>query len=202
MPEIDLALADVVAPRPVRSRSAAFTGHVWEVVSDIVDLGEAGEVERDYITHPGAVAVVALDEQDRVVLVHQYRHPIGTVEWEIPAGLKDVAGEPPLLTAQRELAEEADLYADSWHHLLDVATTPGSSSETIIIFLARDLRPVPEDERHEREGEELGMPIAWFPLDEVRDAGLTGHIRNMTLIVGVLAACAARDAGWATLRPS
>lgn len=200
MPEIDLALADVVAPRPVRSQEVSFTGHVWDVVSDVVNLGEAGEVTRDYIRHPGAVAVIALDERDRVVLVHQYRHPVGTTEWEIPAGLKDVAGEPPLLTGRRELAEEADLYADRWDLLLEVATTPGSSTETITIFLARGLRPVPLADRHAREGEELGMPIAWFPLDEVRDAVLAGRIRNATLAVAVLAACAARDADWETLR--
>lgn len=197
-----MELSDRVEPRPVRSRTVGFEGHVWDVVSEVVDLGAAGLVTRDFIDHPGAVAVVALDDAERVVLVHQYRHPIGTVEWEIPAGLTDVAGEAPLRTAQRELAEETDLRANTWHHLLDVATTPGSSSETITIFLARDLHEVPEGERHERDGEEQDMPIAWFSLDEVRDAALAGRIRNMTLTVGVLAACAARDAGWATLRPA
>ena len=121
-----MELVDRVAPRPVLGRRVGFAGRVWDVVSDEVDLGAAGTVTRDYIDHPGAVAVVALDDADRVVLVHQYRHPIGTVEWEIPAGLTDAPGEPPLVTAQRELAEEADLRANTWHHLLDVATTPGS----------------------------------------------------------------------------
>jgi len=196
----ELELVDRVEPRPVVSREVGFHGRVWDVVSEVVDLGAAGRVTRDYIDHPGAVAVVALDDAGRIALVHQYRHPIGTVEWEIPAGLTDVDGEPLVLTAQRELAEETDLRADTWHHLLEVATTPGSSSERITIFLARDLHVVPEAERHTREGEELDMPLAWFPLDEVRDAALAGRIRNMTLIAGVLAACAARDAGWSTLR--
>ena len=183
-------LLDSVSPRPVRSRETAFSGRVWDVVTDVVDLGEAGEVTRDYIRHPGAVAVVALDEQDRIVLVQQYRHPIGTVEWEVPAGLLDVEGESPVVTAARELAEEADLRAGSWEHLITVATTPGSSSETIAIFLARDLSEVPDGERHVREGEEHGMPVGWFPLLEVRDAVLEGRLRNMTLAVAVLAVCA------------
>lgn len=197
---MDLELVDRLRPRPVLDREVGFSGRVWDVVCEVVDLGAAGAVTRDFIDHPGAVAVVALDEADRVALVQQYRHPIGTLEWEIPAGLSDVEGEAPLLTAQRELAEEADLRADTWHHLLDVVTTPGSSSETITIYLARGLREVPESERHTREGEELDMPLAWFGLDEVRAAALAGRIRNMTLTVAVLAACAARDAGWASLR--
>lgn len=197
-----MRLADETAPRPVRSRTTVFTGRVWDVVTDEVDLGAAGVVTRDYIAHPGAVAIVALDEADRVVLVQQYRHPVGRLEWEIPAGLTDIDGEDPLRTAQRELAEEADLYAARWHRLLDVATTPGSSSETIAVFLARDLSVVPESARHERDGEEHGMPRELVPLDEVRGAVLAGRLQNMTLAVGVLAACAARDAGWETLAPA
>jgi 8-oxo-dGDP phosphatase len=195
-------LSDHPDPRPIRARATVFTGTVWNVVRDVVDLGTAGEVTRDFIDHPGAVAIVALDEDERVVLVQQYRHPTRTVEWEIPAGLRDVDGEEPALTAARELAEETDLRAGSWHHLLEVATTPGSSTERITIFLARDLHPVPESDRHVRQGEELGMPIARFPLDEVREAVLTGRIRNATLAVAVLATCAARDSGWETLRPA
>lgn len=197
-----MRLVDRPDPRPVRSRTTAFAGAVWDVVREVVDLGRAGEVTRDFISHPGAVAVVALDEDDRIVLVHQYRHPIGTVEWEIPAGLRDVHGEPPVQTAARELAEEADLRAGSWHLLLEVTTTPGSSTETITIFLARDLRPVPETERHTREGEELGMPVARFPLEEVRDAVLSSRVRNATLAVAVLATYAARDTGWENLTPA
>jgi 8-oxo-dGDP phosphatase len=195
-------LVDRLDPRPVRTRTTAFSGRVWDVVREVVDLGPGGEVVRDFIDHPGAVAVVALDETERVVLVHQYRHPIGTVEWEVPAGLCDVAGEPPVRTAIRELAEEADLRAGTWHRLLEVTTTPGSSTETITIFLARDLSPVPHSERHDRDGEELDMPTAWFPLTEVREAVLAGRVRNATLGLGVLAACAAREAGWHTLPPA
>lgn len=195
-------LIDRLDPRPVLAREVGFVGRVWDVVSEVVDLGAAGTVTRDYIDHPGAVAVVALDDGERIALVRQYRHPIGTLEWEIPAGLTDLDGEPPLVTAQRELAEETDLRAETWHHLLDVVTTPGSSSETIGIYLARGLREVPEADRHAREGEELDMTVAWFPLDTVRAAALAGRIRNLTLTVAVLAACAARETGWEALRPA
>lgn len=197
-----MPLVDRLDPRPVRERSVVFSGAVWDVVRDVVDLGAAGEVTREFIRHPGAVAVVALDEDERIVLLHQYRHPTGTVEWEIPAGLRDVDGEAPVLTAARELAEEADLTADTWHHLVEVATTPGSSTELITVFLARGLHPVPEAHRHSREGEELDMAVERFPLTDVRAAVLGGRVRNATLAVAVLAACAARDEGWSSLRPA
>ena len=197
-----MELEDLAQARPVRSRELVFTGRVWDVVREVVDLGAAGEVTRDFIDHPGAVAVLALDADDRVVLVHQYRHPAKVLEWEIPAGLRDVDGEDPQDTAARELAEEAFVEADEWYRLIEVVTTPGSSSETIVVYLARGLRHVPEAERHERDGEELDMPIGWFPLEEVREAILQGRLRNATLTIAVLAACAARDAGWTGLEPA
>lgn len=192
-------LTDSARARPVLSREVVFEGRVWNVVRDVVDLGAAGEVTRDYIEHPGAVAVIALDEDEQVVLVHQYRHPAGIVEWEIPAGLRDVHGEDPVATAARELAEEAFVSADEWYRLVEVVTTPGSSSETILVYLARGMHEIPEDERHTRDGEELDMPIGWFPLHTVRDAILAGRLRNATLTIAVLAACAAKEFGWHAL---
>jgi 8-oxo-dGTP pyrophosphatase MutT (NUDIX family) len=194
-----MRLTDRSAARPVRSREVVFEGRVWDVVREVVDLGRAGQVTRDFIDHPGAVAVIALDDDERVVLVHQYRHPAGVLEWEIPAGLRDVDGEEPVDTAARELAEEAFVSANDWYRLVEVVTTPGSSSETIVVFLARGLSHVPEGERHDRDGEELDMPIGWFPLDDVRQAVLDGRLQNATLTIAVLAACAARDTGWRSL---
>ena len=191
---------DRIDPRPVRRTEHLLTGMVWDVVRDTVDLGEAGEVRREYIAHPGAVGILALDEQERVAVVDQYRHPVGMVLWEIPAGLLDVEGEPPLTCAQRELAEEADLAADEWHVLADFMNSPGGTSEAFRCYLARDLSPVPDDDRHERDGEEMDMPLRWFSLDDVRDAVLAGRLNSPSLVVGVLAACAGRDAGWTTLR--
>jgi ADP-ribose pyrophosphatase len=195
-------LRDVIGRRPVVSTELDFHGRVWDVVTDHVDLGAAGVVVRDYVRHPGAVGVLALDEDERVLLVHQYRHPVGMTLWELPAGLLDVDGEPPQDAVQRELAEEADLRASEWHTLIDWVLSPGGTSEAFRCYLARGVTPVPEAERHTREGEEHEMPSAWFPLDEVRDAVLAGRLHNPSLVVGVLTACAARDAGWSTLRPA
>jgi 8-oxo-dGDP phosphatase len=197
MPE---PLRDRLDPRPVLSRVRSFEGRVWDVVTEEVDLGEGGVVHRDFVDHTGAVAILALDDQDRVVLVQQYRHPVGTFEWELPAGLLDVDGEPAHLTAARELLEEADLTAAEWHLLLDHNASPGGSSESLRVFLARDLHDVPDDDRHQRDAEELGMPVRRVPLDEVVEAALAGDVHNGTLMIAVLAATRLRDRGWAGLR--
>jgi len=197
-----LELRDSIGTRPVAASELVFSGRVWDVVSDRVDLGAAGVVTRDYVRHPGAVGVLALDDAERVLLVHQYRHPVGMTLWELPAGLLDVKDEPPLLAAQRELAEEADLRAGRWDTLIDWVLSPGGTSEAFRCYLARDVSAVPDADRHTRQGEELDMPSAWFALDEVRDAVLSGRLHNPSLVVGVLTACAARDAGWSTLRPA
>lgn len=198
MPE---PLRDRLDRRPVLSAVRSFTGRVWDVVTEEVDLGEGGVVHRDFVEHTGAVAILALDKRERVVLVQQYRHPVGAFEWELPAGLLDVDGEPAHLTAARELLEEADLTAGQWHLLLDHYASPGGSSEALRVFLARDLHSVPGDERHQRAGEELGMPVRRVPLDEVVEAALAGEVHNGTLMVSALAAARLRERGWAGLRP-
>ena len=195
-------LRDTIGSKPVRSSSTSFEGKIWDVVSEDVDLGAAGVVTREFTRHPGAVGVLALDDEGRVPLVHQYRHPVGMSMWELPAGLLDVPGEPPQLAAARELAEEADLRAGRWDLLLDWMLSPGGTSEAFRLFLARDLSPVPEADRHVRSGEELDMPTHWFDLDEVHAAVLDGRLHNPSLVVGVLAAHAARAQGWSTLRPA
>ncbi len=197
MPE---PLRDRLDPRPVLSSVRSFAGRVWDVVTEEVDLGDGGVVTRDFVEHTGAVAVLALDHDEQVVLVQQYRHPVGAFEWELPAGLLDVDGEPAHLTAARELHEEADLVAGEWHLLLDHYASPGGSSESLRVFLARDLRDVPHAERYERDGEELGMPVRRVPLDEVANAVLAGDVHNGTLIIAVLAAVRLREHGWAGLR--
>lgn len=189
---------DTAASRPVVQHRVLHDGKVFDLVADRVDLG--GEpVLREYTTHPGAVGVIALDDDDRVLLLSQYRHPVRRELWEPPAGLLDVAGEDPVAAAARELAEEADLRAGSWWRLVDFFTSPGSSDESITVYLARDLAPVPAAERYERVDEEAAMVASWLPLDEAVRAVLSGRLHNPTAVVGVLAAAAARDAGWSTL---
>jgi 8-oxo-dGDP phosphatase len=197
-------LADLLERRPVLSSTVVFEGMIWDVRRDTVDLGAAGEVEREYVDHPGAVSIVALRQvagRDQVLLIQQYRHPVGAFEWELPAGLLDVAGEQPWLGAARELGEEADLRAGRWHVLIDYYGSPGGISEALRIFLARDLVDVHHDERFIREGEENGMPVGWVDLDEAHEAVLAGQLHNPSAVIGILTTHAARARDWATLRP-
>jgi 8-oxo-dGDP phosphatase len=200
-------LADVPAPRIAVDAETAFSGAVWDVARESFRMAEGGELlVREFVQHPGAVAVVALDDAGdgpgRVRLIRQYRHPVREELWEIPAGLLDVEGESLLAAAQRELAEETDLVAGRWDVLVDFYTTPGSSTEGIRVYLARDLSPVPEDQRHDRTGEEAGMPMAWVPVDEAVQAVLSGRLRNPSAAIGLLALAAHTAQGLATLRPA
>lgn len=200
-------LGDELGSRPVTQQEVRYHGLVWDVQRDHVDLGAAGTVKREYLGHPGAVVVLALrpdpgnPAREQLYLVKQYRHPVATTEWELPAGLLDVSGEPPWEAAARELDEEADLEAARWDVLLDFYPSPGAMSEAIRIFLARELSDVPEDRRHDRTGEELGMPGGWIDLDDAHAAVLAGRLNNASAIMGILAAYAARARDWATLRP-
>ncbi|MDQ1203938.1 NUDIX hydrolase [Microbacterium sp. SORGH_AS_0862] len=164
--------------------SVVFHGRVWDVRSDVVRYGD-GEIVRDYVDHTGAAAVVAIDDEGRVLLIQQYRHPIRRRDWEIPAGLLDVAGETPAETARRELAEEVDLAAGSLEPLVSLFTSPGGSDEIVHVFLARDLVQL---SAHERTDEEADIVAQWVPLPEVVGAILAGSLRNGILISGVLAA--------------
>jgi ADP-ribose pyrophosphatase len=161
-----------------------------------------GEIaEREVVEHPGEVAVVALDEDGRALMIRQYRHPVGALLWEIPAGLRDAPGEPLRQTAERELLEETGHRAADWHVLADVFTSPGFSTERLRIFLARAITRVPEQERdYVPEHEEAHLVVAWVPLRQARDAVLAGDLHNGVAAVGILSAYAAREDGFASLR--
>ena len=193
-------IADSFGEKPVASRTPRHQGSKWELVTDTVELSVNESVQRDVVRHPGAVGVLALDEHERVVLVQQYRHPVGATLWELPAGLLDDDLDDPWATAQRELYEEAHLRAKEWHVLLDLFSSPGMSSEQIRVYVARDLSVVPEDERHEQTEEERDMPSIRMPLDEACAAVMAGQIHNAMAAAGVLAAHAARASGWSSLR--
>ncbi len=192
---------DVAGGHPVTSSQTVFHGLVWDVQSDTVALRGGDTVVRQVVRHPGAVAVLVLDDDDRVLVVHQYRHPAQATLWELPAGLLDAPGEDPLVAAGRELWEETGHVADRWWVLVDFLTTPGFCDEAIRIYLARGAR-LADGPAHERHGEERDMAVDWAPLEELRDAILGGHLHNPSLLVGVLAACASRDSGWSRLRPA
>ena len=193
-------LTDRGAQRPVLAHEVIHAGKIFDLVGDVVDLGDT-QVLREYVSHPGAVAVIALDDEDRVLLLSQYRHPVRSVLWEPPAGLLDVVGEDPAGAAARELAEEADLVAGSWWRLVEIFTTPGGSNERIVIFLARDLSPVADSDRYTRADEEAEMVPVWVPLDDAVAAALDGRLHSPTAVTGVLAAAAARATGWSSLVP-
>jgi ADP-ribose pyrophosphatase len=185
----------------VRARHERFRGSMFSVLTDEVLMPGGGYANRDYMVHVGAVGVVAIDEQDRVVLIRQYRHPIGWELWELPAGLIDVAGEELPHAAARELAEETDLAAARWQLLVDAHTSPGCSTEVIRLFLARDLTDVPAAERHERENEEAGLVTRRVPLEDAIAMALRGEITNAACLIGLFAAVRLRDAGWPETRP-
>ncbi|MEV6327192.1 NUDIX hydrolase [Streptomyces sp. NPDC051909] len=186
----------------VTATTTPFTGKKTSVRTDEVVMPDGSVARRDYQVHPGSVAVVALDEQDRVLLLKQYRHPVRQKLWEIPAGLLDVPGENPLHAAQRELYEEAHVKAGDWRVLTDVYTTPGGCDEAVRIFLARDLAEA-EGERYEVSEEEADMEFARVPLDELVRGVLAGELHNNCLVVGVLSLLAARTAdGLDALRPA
>lgn len=178
-------LADLDDPADVVASTRVYEGRVWDVRRDRFRFG-GHELERDYVDHTGAVAVLARDADDRVLLINQYRHPIRSRDWELPAGLLDVAGEDPLDAAKRELAEEADLEAGEWRELLTFATSPGGSDETIRVYEARGVSATAQ--AFARSEEEAELVLRWVPLAEVVDAALAGRIRNSILLVAALAA--------------
>ena len=178
-------LRDEPVEAAVTDSDIVYEGRVWDVRSDTLRYGDE-EIVRQYVAHPGAAAVVALDDEDRVLLIQQYRHPIRHRDWEIPAGLLDVPGEPPAETARRELAEEVDLVAERWENLVSVFTTPGGNDEVVHVFLARGLSAV--GHVHAREAEEADIRIEWIPLADAVEGVLAGRLRNGILAVGVLAA--------------
>lgn len=178
-------LRDEPAAVEVTDSDLVYRGRVWNIRSDTFRYGD-GALVRQYVDHPGAASIVALDESGRVLLIQQYRHPIRSRDWEVPAGLLDVAGEEPLHTAQRELAEEADLVARSWQPLLTIEPTPGGSNEIVHVFLARQLEPA--GEAHAREAEEADIRVEWVDLEEAITAVLEGRFRNGILAAGLFAA--------------
>lgn len=197
-------LVDVPDSWDVESSEYRFKGRIVSMRTDRVRMpnGDGTEVvERDVVVHPGSVGVIGLDERERVLLIQQYRHPVGHRLWEPPAGLRDVEDEPTWRTAARELAEEAGYRASEWHTLLDVFTSPGMTDERVRIFLARGLSEIPAEESDfERIHEEAGMPVVWVPIEEAVAAIRRGHIHNPLAVMGILAVYAARATGYRDLR--
>jgi ADP-ribose pyrophosphatase len=179
-----------------------FQGAVIGLRRDTVRMPDGTTADREIVDHPGAVVIVALDEDDNVVMVNQYRPALRMRLDELPAGLLDVSGEPPLEAAQRELAEEVTLQAAEWHTLLDLHSSPGFSDEAVRIFLARDLSPAPRPDGFVVQHEESAMPVMRVPLDEAVRRAYAGTITNAAAVAGILAAALGRESGWSQLRPA
>lgn len=187
----------------VVDRQVKATGRIQDYVEDTVELPDGGTMVRQWIAHPGAVAVMAMDDQGRLAVVHQYRHPVGFRLVEPPAGILDIDGEPAVEAAKRELAEEAQLAASDWRTLVDVFTSPGGLQESIRIFLARGLTDAPLPDGFEIEDEETDMGLAWLSLDELVDLVYAGQVQSPTMIAGTLALALAVEQGRLdTLRPA
>jgi ADP-ribose pyrophosphatase len=174
----------------VKNSQIAYQGRIWNVIAKTFEF-QGEELTRDYIQHPGAVAVLAINEKDEVLLIKQYRAPVNQYLYEMPAGLRDEEDESDLESAKRELSEEADYQAKSWSHLQSFYTTPGSSSEVIEIFLAQDLSPTGES--FDRTSEEKGMVPIWIPFSEVLASVMQSKTKSPTLVVAVLALAARRS---------
>jgi 8-oxo-dGDP phosphatase len=167
------------------SSEILYSGKIFALRKDQVRMPGGKIVAREVVEHFGAVAIVAMDDDGRIPMVYQYRHPFGRRLWELPAGLLDVHGEAPHLTAARELREEVGLEAKTWQVLLDLDSTPGFSDESVRVFLATGLTDVGRPEAHD---EEADMTVQWYALAEAVRLVFSGEIVNSLAVSGILAA--------------
>jgi ADP-ribose pyrophosphatase len=179
------------------SSETLYTGNIFALRRDRVRMPDGSIAVREVVENYGAVGIVALDDDNNVALVYQYRHPLGRRLWELPAGLLDAAGEPPQLTASRELKEEVGLQADTWQVLVDLDSAPGFSDESVRVYLATGISQVDRPEAH---AEEADMTMRWVPIAEAARQVFSGEIVNSIAVAGILAAHAV-TVGFAQPRP-
>lgn len=172
-----------------------YVGNILALRADEVRMPGGGTARREVVEHFGAVAITAIDD-GQITLVHQYRHPVGRRLWELPAGLLDMGGEAPHVTAARELQEEAGLAAREWRVLVDIVSSPGFSDESVRVFLATGITEIDRPQAHD---EEADLIVKRVPLSEAVRMVLSGEIVNSIAVAGILAAYAFGDAD--TLRP-
>jgi 8-oxo-dGTP pyrophosphatase MutT (NUDIX family) len=180
------------SPRPVAEHEfetvaseTIYVGKIFALRVDEVRMPHGNTARREVVEHYGAVAVLAMDDDKNIAMVYQYRHPVGRRLWELPAGLLDLGGEPPHITAARELKEEAGLEATNWRVLVDMVSAPGFSDEGVRVYLATGLTDVGRPDAHD---EEADLIVRWFPLEHARRMVLDGEIVNSIAIAGILAA--------------
>jgi 8-oxo-dGDP phosphatase len=185
---------------PVLASTPIYHGRILSLRKDDVRMSDGAVAVREVVEHPGAVAIVALQDDGQVVLVRQYRHPVRAFLYELPAGLLDMPGEAPLEAARRELFEETRLAAADWSVLLDLYTSPGMTDEVIRIYLARGISE--SADRFQPEDEEITMSVVRLPLDDARARVQRGQVTNAAAVAGICATVLAREAQWRPLRPT
>jgi ADP-ribose pyrophosphatase len=159
-----------------------FRGRVITVNVEQVTLPNGRRAALEIVHHPGGAAIAAIDAQRRICILRQFRHAGGGWLWELPAG-KLEPGEPPLLTAQRELIEEAGVQAHDWHSLGSILSSPGVFTEVIHLFLAQGLEPrVQAHEDHEV------IEVHWLPLAEAWQRAVGGEFNDAKTVIGILRA--------------
>jgi len=161
-----------------------FEGSVIRLELEQVELPNGVQTEMEIVRHPGGAAVVAIDAQQHICLLYQYRHVCDGWIWELPAGKID-GGEAPLSTAQRELKEEAGRTAQSWHSLGHMISSPGVFTEIVHCYLATDLTVC--DTRHEPE--EL-IEIHWIPFNKAYQWAIENQINDAKTVIGL---CRAKE---------
>ena len=176
MPEHEFATAD---------SETLYVGKIFALRADEVSMPGGRTARREVVEHYGAVGIVALDDAGKVAMIYQYRHPVGRRLWELPAGLLDVSGEAPVLSAARELEEEAGLQAQDWRVLVDVLSAPGFSDECVRIYLATGITDVGRPDAHD---EEADLTLEWIPLADAVTMVVNGEIINSLAVAGILAA--------------
>lgn len=191
-----MSIADEPRSWEVRTSEVLGAGAISSFMNEEIVTPSGDVVKRQFLSHPGAVCVVAWDEvTDSIACLHQYRHPVRMELVEIPAGLLDEDGEEWLHAAQRELAEEVELAAEHWQVLVDLCPTAGASQESQRIYLARGLTHTDRPAGFELEGEELEMTWEWLDRSALVDAVLEGRCQSQSLVTGLLALETARLSG-------
>jgi len=165
--------------------TVGYEGAILRVRADTVVQPDGSRAAREVVEHSGSVAIVAIDDQRRVLLIRQYRHGAGQYLWELPAGLRDRPGETPLETARRELARNTGWAADDWDLLVDLYPSPEASTELCRIYQAAQLIQGRQPARPRDAENSLQR---WFPLARAVHGALAGHILNGPAVAGLLAA--------------
>lgn len=199
----DYEIEDVAESWPVPESRVLAEGGISAYHEDLVRMVDGTEARRQYTTHHGAVGVVVLDDEGRMLTLRQYRHPVRRLLWELPAGLLDKRGEHPLEAAKRELYEEAHLQAAEWRVLVDYFNSSGTSDEATRIFAARGVSAA-DGEQFAREGEEAGIVAQWIPVADMVERVLDGRVGTSSMVASVCALQVAlsRPGGWDSLRPA